>query len=486
MAIIPGSTAASTPKRRGRQTPTASVILPYDKSLGHEAVELYNKSGRKAQEWQELLITDILAYNDEGLWVHSKYGYSLPRRNGKNEVVVMRELYGIVNGEKIMHTAHRTTTSHSAWERLQMMLTKCGFEEGKHFKTLKQMGLEEIRMSDAMGGGRANFRTRSSKTALGEEADLLIIDEAQEYTDDQATALKYIVSSSQNAQTLYCGTPPTAVSAGTVFMHLRKSCLQGRTKNMGWAEWSVDFLSDCEDINLWYETNPSLGTIISERRIWDELGDSEDETDFNIQRLGLWLSYSQKSAISRNEWQSLEAKRMPKLEPRIFAGVKFGVDCLNATLSIAVRTDTKDPKVFVEVIDCQPIRNGNDWIVAWLMKLQPEMVLIDGQSGSQQLIKALKDARFKGKAEQIGTQAYIEANSTFENAVFSGSIVHKGQPSLEDAVSNCEHRAIGTKGGFGYKPTKAGLEVGLIDSVVLAHFAAATAKDKTARKPRVY
>ena len=69
--------------RKGRQTPTQSVVLPYFDSKGQDAINLYNCSGRTAQEWQELLISDILAVNDEGLWVHTKFGYSVPRRNGK-------------------------------------------------------------------------------------------------------------------------------------------------------------------------------------------------------------------------------------------------------------------------------------------------------------------------------------------------------------------------------------------------------------------
>ena len=32
--------------RIGRQTPTTSVVLPYKKTVGDEAVELYESSGR--------------------------------------------------------------------------------------------------------------------------------------------------------------------------------------------------------------------------------------------------------------------------------------------------------------------------------------------------------------------------------------------------------------------------------------------------------
>ena len=89
--------------RKGRQTPTTSVVLPYDTSLGQEAIDLYEKTGRTAMEWQQLLIRDIMAQNSDGLWTHSKFGYAVPRRNGKNEIVGMRELWGLAHGEKILH-----------------------------------------------------------------------------------------------------------------------------------------------------------------------------------------------------------------------------------------------------------------------------------------------------------------------------------------------------------------------------------------------
>lgn len=82
--------------RKGRQTPTQALTLPYEATLGQEAVDLYARTGRAAQPWQQLLLYDLMARDAEGLWVHSKFGYSVPRRNGKNEVVAMRELWGLL------------------------------------------------------------------------------------------------------------------------------------------------------------------------------------------------------------------------------------------------------------------------------------------------------------------------------------------------------------------------------------------------------
>ena len=89
--------------RIGNQNPTQSVILPYKKSLYKNAIDTYEKSERTAQEWQVLLTKHIYAVNKDGLWVHTKFGFSLPRRNGKNEVVVIREMQGLLEGEQILH-----------------------------------------------------------------------------------------------------------------------------------------------------------------------------------------------------------------------------------------------------------------------------------------------------------------------------------------------------------------------------------------------
>ncbi len=452
--------------RQGRQTPTRSLILPYTKTRGEEAIDLYARTGRQAQEWQELLLYDILAENDDGLWTHSKFGYSVPRRNGKNEIVAMREMYGLMNGEMILHTAHRTTTSHSAWERLCKLLDAAGIE----YTSIRASGRERV----TVGEGRAEFRTRSTKGGLGEGFDLLVIDEAQEYTEDQESALKYVVSDSKNPQTLLCGTPPTPLSSGTVFMKLRSAALAGETQDTGWAEWSVAFQHDPHDIDAWYETNPSMGSILNERKVSNEIG--PDVIDFNIQRLGLWLRYNQKSAISRAEWDELKCGALPPLTGKLYVGVKFGQDRKNVAMSIAARTESGD--IFVETIDCRPVRAGNDWIVAFLKQADTAKIVIDGANGQQPLAQALRDAKVKPAPVLPTVRQVVAAHAAFEQILFSKRLRHMGQPALAQAAGNCEHRAIGTAGGFGYRALREEIEIALLESAVLAVWACSEAKER--------
>lgn len=460
-------------KRLGRQTPTTSLVLPYTETKGREAVEIYNKTGRTAREWQEILIYDILAINKERMWVHSLFCYSLPRRNGKTEDVIMRIMWGIKNGEKILYTAHMISTAHSVFETICALLDEAEIP----YASVKAKGSENIRLIKENGKPSkldhlVNFRTRSNTGGLGEGYDLLIIDEAQEYTIDQESALKYVISASSNPQTIMLGTPPTTISHGTVFQKTRDRVLEGNSKNTGWAEWSVEHMQDPHNIEAWYETNPSLGQGLTERVIEAEI--TTDDVDFNIQRLGHWLSYSQGSEFSKKEWENLKIDKIPDFKNKLFVGIKYGVDGKHVAMSIATKIDDK---IFVESIDCQSVRNGNMWIISFLKEADIEKVVIDGSGSQQVLSEEIKDYGIKLKPMLPKVADVVVANNMFEQAVTSSkTICHNDQPSLKQIVTNCKRRAIGTNGGFGFKAMIEEHEIALLDSVILAHWLCATQK----------
>lgn len=468
--------------RQGAQRPTQSVVLPYTKTKGAQAIKLYTQSKRKAIEWQELLIYDIMAVDSKGLWIHQKFGFSVPRRNGKNEIDVIREFWGLRHGEKICHTAHRTSTAHAAWERLVKVLADAGYEElgrrtkderpaKKSFRTTKGYGMESIEVT---GGGTIVFRTRTASGGLGEGFDLLVIDEAQEYTDEQEAALIYTVTDSENPQTIFNGTPPTMTSVGTVFSTMRQDALAGETYDTGWAEWSVEELpEDITDVELWYQTNPSMGYHLNERKIRSEIRPG-DMMDFIIQRLGYWYQYNLKSAISKEEWLELSVKTMPKLSGKLFVGIKYGKDGTNVSMSIAVRT--AKGRIFTESIDCRSIRAGNQWILDFLRNADVAKVVIDGAGGQELLKKEMQEARIRKKPVLPTVREIIAANAEFEKAIYAKTLRHKAQPSLTNVVSNCEKRTIGSNGGFGYRSIKATADISLLDSVVLAVWACSEAK----------
>lgn len=474
-------------KRIGRQEPTVWSTLPYTQSNGYEAVEMYNMSGKTALEWQEKQLDAILAVDENGGYVHRKYGFSVSRRNGKTEIFIMRELYALRHGENVLHTAHLTSTSSDAAYRLAEALKEIGYEEivkktrgevyDHHFTFRKQFGLEVITFL-CEGCGSVKFRTRTSKGGLGQKCDVEIIDEAQEYLVEQENTLKFLVSDSKNRQILMCGTPPTAVSNGTVFKAFREDVLANRTKYCGWAEWSVPTKTDMRNVDAWYETNPSLGQVFDEDAVELEIG--SDELDFNIQRLGLWISYNLASAITEEDWQRTETEELPKLKGNTYIGIKYSANGLTVALTVACKTE--DDKVFISAYDVRNIREGNDWIINFLKSTKSiDKVVIDGKGHDVILTQDMKNEGLKKPLIPSGSD-FILANTQFEQAVYNDGLVHMPQPALDVAVTNCEKKKYGSRGAFIYVANVDTIDITIMESAVLAYWLCLNTKEQKGQR----
>jgi hypothetical protein len=71
----------------------------------------------------------------------------------------------------------------------------------------------------------------------------------------------------------------------------------------------------------------------------------------------------------------------------------------------------------------------------------------------------------------------ITANQAFEEALYQEKFVHMEQPSVTGVISQCQHRAIGSAGGFGFQPLNEMLDISLMDSMILAHWGVITFRD---------
>lgn len=475
--------------RYGSQYPTACVYLSTEEDIargkGREASAYYAESGKSLLTWQDELLDQIMAINEDSLWVHADFGYTVPRRNGKSESIIARIRWGLEHGEDILYTAHRNDTSHDFYLRVEKYLQSCGYvkttdvtkedkiPKDRQFKAVKASGSESIVL--LKNGAKIDFRTRTANGGLGKAYDLLIIDEAQEFTSEQESALKYVVTDSQNPQVIMCGTPPTLVSAGDVFKDYRTDILAGGKEDAGWAEWAVDEITDPNDVDAWYLTNPSLGYILTERNIRREIK-KPDDVDFQIQRLGLWYSYQIQSAITEDVWEKTLAEFGGiKLTGKLCVGVKFGKSGDNTTLSIACNTE--DGRVFIQALACKPSIYGVQWIIELLKRLDYQEVIADGSNGIDMLEKAMKEAKLRHLIKPtVGN--IISAHSGFESAINSEQIYHCPQVALDRVVTNCKKRKIGSNGGFGYESIVEGFEIAILESAILAHWSRVNAKEK--------
>ena len=111
-----------TSKKRSRsvsQSPVVHVAPAWDKTYGDIASKFAADYGLVPDVWQEMVLDDWLAETN-GQWSGLTCGISVPRQNGKNVLLEVRELFGLVGrGERILHTAHEVKTAAKHFKRFK-------------------------------------------------------------------------------------------------------------------------------------------------------------------------------------------------------------------------------------------------------------------------------------------------------------------------------------------------------------------------------
>src|SRR5690625_3975899 len=210
--------------------PRVTTVPPFaTDEEAEEAAFLSSSYGLTPDGWQMVPIRGLLARREDGKFAAARVGVSVPRQNGKNAILEVRELFGIVVlGEKILHTAHEVKTARKAFLRLISF-----FENTREFPELASM-VKEIRRTNGQeaiilhNGGSVEFVARTKSSGRGFTVDVLVFDEAQELTDEILAALLPTISAAPlgNPQQIYAGTPPSGNMAGEVFTRIRNAALE--------------------------------------------------------------------------------------------------------------------------------------------------------------------------------------------------------------------------------------------------------------------
>lgn len=485
-------TSARKRQLRGRQEPRVRVAEDYAYTYGDDAAELADAYGLSPDPWQQLVLDDWFAYGDDDKYAHKTCVISVPRQNGKNGVLEVRELYGMtVEGEKILHTAHEVKTARKAFDRLLSFFeNEAEYPElAESVKTIRKTnGQEAIILHN---GGSIEFSARSKGAARGFTVDVVVCDEAQELTDEQLEALMPTKAAAplQNSQLILLGTPPGPGTHGEVFPRTRSKAIKGDADGVNLLEWSVEEIGDVTDESRWEDTNPALGYRLTREAIESELA-SMSEDGFARERLGWWSSNAVNGCFDESKWTELAAdftdeEIADRNSWKRAYGVKFSVDGKSAAIAGAVWKKGATPHV--EVIEHGPTDGGIQWVVDWLVGRcnGVSTTVIDGKANAQDLYNRLVDGGVTKRALKLAeTSNVTAASSMLLNAYDEKNITHNDQPALNDAVKAAEKRDIGREGGFGFKSGN-DMDVTPLEAVSFALWGVRTSKRNPNRRMRV-
>ena len=444
---------------KGSQEPRISIEPSRVTTDGTDAALLMSEYGCKLDPWQQTVLDCWLGKDEAGKYTVTSAGLSVPRQNGKNVDLEAREFFGlVVNGEKILHTAHQVRTSKKSFRRLAAMFTDKRHPEITDIvKNIRYTNGEECIELD--NGGVIEFSARSRQAARGFDGiSLVVFDEAQELTDDQIEAIMATLSASSTGtrQIIYTGTPPYPGCPGEVFRRRRTTCMNDPSPHDCWHEWSVDGENvdkiNAEDTSLWYMTNPALGIRLSEDFTKEEYK-TMSKDGFCRERLGWWspvLTEVVNYAINANLWDSCKSED-PKPEGKTAYGVKFSADGSFVCLCGAVIP--QEGKARISLIDAKPTGHGTGWLADWLNERSSKAccVVIDGRNGVDVLVDKIADKwRSKGSIIRPSAKDVIASVGVLTDSLNEQSVTwYAGQEALRESAITSVKRPIGGGWGFG-------------------------------------
>lgn len=433
-------------------------------------------------------------------WAAKRVGVSVPRQNGKSQLMVARALAGaLLFGEKkIVISAHRADTARESFSKLIEILDADGNEwlrsrlDARFGRdgVMNAINREAVKFAN---GAMIQFKARTLAGGRGFSSDCLLLDEAQRLGRAAWASINSTMSARANPQVWLLGTPPTPEDDGEVFESVRAAAIDGISSSSAWDEWGAEPDDDPADEFTRWKANPAWNTRINHEVVQGEF-ETYTREQFALDRLGIWRQdLSTARAILDHEWSATGIDQAPEDGVRVFT-VTFNVDGTRLAMAGGIRHELG---VHAELLDAAEgdVASGLGALADWLAarwRTAAEIVLC-GAAGAPVLAQLLKDRHVPAAVVRVAsTVEYTTACSVTLDAVRGSAkavkdgglpefthLASEGQKQLDDSVAVCDKKLRGTAGAWGWVATTPDGDETPIEAVSLAYWLAKT----TRRKP---
>ena len=472
----------------GPAPPRVQVAPSSRASSWEDVADLVAGLGMPLDDWQEQVLQIAMGERADGQWASRFVGLSVPRQNGKSQIIVARALAGVLLfGEKlIIISAHETDTAREVWKRLIDVIEANPSIEDRVTGRMDAINREFISFGEGMDKQTIRLKARGRSGVRGFSADCLLLDEAQILGKDAWGSIVPTMSARPNPQMWLFGTPPTQSDDPFAFDRVRSSSLAKKARHC-WVEWSAEPGDDIDSVETWVKANPAFGVRIDREAVEDDRAAMDDE-QFSRERLGMWSTGAASAVIPAQLWLDAGDEFSVAVD-RFALGVEVAPDMERASVALAGQRD--DGLWHVELDEA---REGVDWLVPYvtaLLEANPQIraVVADAGGPVAPLIEQRGPANwvFKGTRVSVYTPRAAELAAGCASllaGVVSGDVKHIRQGQLGAAVAGAGKRAYGTDTGLWVWSRKsAAVDITPVQAVTLALIGAQV--EQIRRKPMV-
>lgn len=450
----------------GAQEPTFSWGPDGDTEHAERAIEVATLLGLTPDPWQETVLRTWMRVDDSGRWAAGRWAVAVPRQNGKNALVEILEIYcAAFLGLKILHTAHEVKTTVKAFNRVVSFFETADMES--RVKSITHgRGEQAIILNN---GGSIEFIARTKNSGRGFTVDMLVFDEAQEFTEDAQAALLPTISAAPSGDPVQVilGTPPSESVNGEVFQRVHALAHEQIDPRLAWCEWAVTGDIDVSDRELWAATNPALGRRLLEPTIEDEFGSFSREY-FARERLGMWASDSELSVIPQADWDQCLIGEAPDAQITAI-GLDMNPERTAMVIAVAVKTEAGTHVELARVDEPDSTVELVNWISQRARRRIP--VVVDAYSPARSLEPGLKQK--KARTFALSGNELMQACGGFHDAVVNDkTVTHIGQEQLTASLMSAKRHAIGDAGGWKWSRKRLDSDLTPLMAVTCAWFGA--------------
>lgn len=429
--------------------------------------------GAPLDEWQEQALEAAMGERTDGKWASKFVGLSVPRQNGKSQLIVARALAGILlfDEKMIIISAHETDTAREIWKRLIDVVEDNPSLEGRVTGRMDAINREYLAFGKGSDKQTIKLKARRQSGARGFSADCLLLDEAQILGKQQWGSIVPTMSARPNPQMWLFGTPPTESDDPFAFARVRESSSAKKARHC-WLEWAAAPDDDYDDPETWAKANPAYGVRISYEACADDRAAMDDE-QFGRERLGIWDSANRVSLFGEGAWEAGRRDARPDGLPVGALALAVSVDLGHS--AIVAASEDENGAAWVKPLHHGP---GTRGVVERCLELQKAFdvdVVIDGRGPGAVLIPHLEKAGVR--LHIASTVDVLNAFANLETKVREGQFLHIQAPELDVAAAGAVRRAVGDRSALGRKKSEA--DISPLEAASLAAWRAGVSPEVT-------
>jgi hypothetical protein len=305
-----------------------------------------------------------------------------------------------------------------------------------------------------------------TKDALhSKQSDLVLVDEAWKHSEEAGAEILQAISPTQStrpgAQVVLLSTMGTV--AGSKWFHGWVDRGRAADPSVTYAEWGIGDEGDPEDMAAVCAAHPAVGRTISAEFVARQLpilGGSEFARAFGNARTAVVSAI-----IPAAAWTLIRHRdARPAMGRAMVLAVDVALD-QSATAIVAVWPDVEGTPT-VEVVEYRP---GSEWAGARCAELRarhrPAAFLSTGEGP---VLTVVGDAKALGcEITHPSSRELTAACAGTLDKITAGSVQHRGETPLDDAVAGAARRSVGD-GGWVWARRQAGADVAPLMAMSLA------------------